>query len=131
MVLSLSHLFSQTILLIVSFNLSDFEVRLSNGEEYWGRVEVRYLGIWGQICTKTWNDTAANVTCRQLDKGFVGGHALGESEVSRLPVWLSSVACTGNETSLVNCSNSYWGKPADFGCKSAYVLCFKTSGKYF
>ena len=112
------------------FIITDFDVRLSGGEDFWGRVEIRHLGVWGQICSRTWNDAAANVTCRQLDKGFIGGHALGQSESSRLPVWLSSISCKGNETTFVNCTNSPWGEPADFGCKSAYVLCYKKSGLY-
>ena len=106
----------------------DFSIRISDGEDFWGRVEIRRLGVWGQICVTGWDDAAANVTCRQLGQGFIGGHALGQSENSRLPIWVSSIYCLGNETSIVACTKSIWGEPADYGCKTAYVLCYKKSG---
>lgn len=35
-----------------------------------GRVELCFHGHWGSICSDTWNDVDAEVTCRQL--GYIG-----------------------------------------------------------
>ena len=44
-----------------------FSVRLS--KSYWGRVEVKHLGVWGSVCAgRSWNDSAANITCKQIGK---------------------------------------------------------------
>ena len=105
-----------------------FSIRISGREAHWGRLEIRRLGVWGQMCVSIWDDAAANVTCRQLGQGFIGGHALGQSETSRLPIWLSAVSCQGNETSIDECAKSMWGEPAAGDCNTAYVLCYMKSG---
>lgn len=106
----------------------NFGIRLADGDTFWGRVEVRHNGIWGQICSRDWNDAAANATCRQLGRGFIGGVALGTVNTTKNPIWLNSVKCKGNEQSIEKCIYAQWGEPTPLSCGAAYVLCYKTKG---
>lgn len=84
-------------------------IRLANGNETAGRVEVFSNGEWGTICDDYWTIEDADVACRQL--GFQGAvaartdAAFGAAE-SSTPILLDDVECTGEETSLFNCSHS-------------------------
>lgn len=43
------------------------EIRLQDGfDEYQGRVEVCYGGVWGTVCHNDWDKADAQVVCRQL-----------------------------------------------------------------
>ncbi|XP_052281888.1 deleted in malignant brain tumors 1 protein-like isoform X1 [Dreissena polymorpha] len=113
----------------------EFSVRLTNGSDYWGKVEVRHSGVWGQVCNDKWAETAANVTCRALGKGFIGGIGLGpvntikwNDVIKDMPVWLVDPVCNGSEPSLAQCVFTQWGEPLTSGCYPAYVLCYRKSG---
>ncbi|KAG7999857.1 Neurotrypsin, partial [Nibea albiflora] len=85
-------------------------LRLVGGlEDFEGRVEVYHNGRWGTICDDQWDDTDAEVVCRQLNLGGVAqawtwahfGQGAG-------PIWLDGVQCTGNELSLEECPHNIW-----------------------
>ena len=71
-----------------------------------GRVEVNYNGGWGTVCDDGWNDTEAGVVCRQLGFGSsgtaIGSAGFGKGSGS---IWLDSVTCTGNESTLASCGH--------------------------
>lgn len=46
------------------------EYRLAGGNEYQGRVEVKYQGMWGTVCDDDFGITEAQVFCKSL--GFYG-----------------------------------------------------------
>ena len=97
-----------------------------------GRVEVYYNGEWGTVCDDGWSSIDARVVCRQLGFGSYG------SSYSRAyfgqgsgPIWLDSVACTGSESMLINCS--HLGVGVTRSCshsEDAGVRCRGTQGIY-
>ena len=48
-------------------NCSEGDVRLMNGTEYSGRVELCENGTWGTICDRNWDHQDAQVVCNQLN----------------------------------------------------------------
>lgn len=42
------------------------EYRLADGNEFEGRVEVKYRGIWGTVCDDDFGETEATVVCKSL-----------------------------------------------------------------
>ncbi len=105
-----------------------FSVSLINGTSaISGLVSLKRFGLDGKMCANNWNNAASDVVCRQL--GFVGGMTYGYSYTRLdMPVWGTSVNCTGNETSIEQCVSSVWGTPVYQGCFANRVLCYR-SGK--
>ena len=89
--------------------------------QFYGRVEVCALDVWGTVCDDSWDDRDAQVVCRQL--GYpckylvyfnvvtilsLAGWSVGnnvKSGNSSWPIHLDDVNCIGTETSLLNCSH--------------------------
>ena len=69
-------------------------------------MEVYYNGEWGTVCDYGWDDTDAGVVCRQLGFGSsgtaIGSAGFGQGSGS---IWLNSVTCTGNESTLASCGH--------------------------
>ncbi|XP_013411506.1 scavenger receptor cysteine-rich type 1 protein M130-like [Lingula anatina] len=104
------------------------DLRLSDGDKHYGRVEVFHSGQWGRICADQWTDLQANVACRQM--GFTRGFALNmstadaESSTSVVSLRLDHVECSGNETRLKGCELGLWGNVRNCdGVEGAAVYC--------
>ena len=113
------------------FFTSEIAVRLQGleKEKGFGRVEIRFNGIWGTVCDDDWDVNDANVVCRQL--GFPGAEsALKGRDVpdGTGPIWLNDVDCTGSEELLTNCRHGGWGRHDCGHNKDAGVQCI-VSGK--
>ena len=69
-------------------------------------MEVNYNGEWGTVCHDGWDDTDAGVVCRQLGFGSsgtaIGSAGFGQGSGS---IWLDSVTCSGNESTLASCGH--------------------------
>ena len=100
-------------------------VRLVNGTtKREGRVEIYYQGSWGTVCNDLWDDTDAEVVCRQL------GYTLGTALTNPLhygegtgPILLDDVRCTGEEERLSECSTGGWGINNCLHHEDAGVIC--------
>ena len=94
--------------MLISF--AGFNLRLNGTDrnDYSGRVEISFNGVWGTICDSYWSNNDARVVCRQL--GFVDGVAepRGKYGKGSGPSWLYYVRCDGNEKAIWECSNSGW-----------------------
>ena len=102
---------------------------------YKGRVEVCVGGCWGTVCGNDFYISDASVVCRELGYPTFGkirqmltliycmkciiayetyhysGAAIAYYGGGSGPIWLYSLNCTGNESSLFDCphySNSYY-----------------------
>ncbi|XP_013421067.1 deleted in malignant brain tumors 1 protein isoform X2 [Lingula anatina] len=90
---------------------SDVSLRLSEGFEDWeGRVEIYYKGVWGTVCDDEWDIDDANVVCRAL--GYSGAEAAYKAAAfggGTGRIWLDNVMCLGFEPSLEYCGHNGWG----------------------
>ena len=88
----------------------DGSLRLTGGSTPGsGRLEVWHEGAWGSICQDNFGWRDARVACREL--GYVSGRAVYWAAYGggyNKPVWLTDVACFGNESRLVDCAKSRW-----------------------
>ncbi|CAL8303186.1 unnamed protein product [Lota lota] len=85
-------------------------LRLVGGEEeFEGRVEVFHKGRWGSICDDQWDDSDAEVVCRQLGFGGVAkAWSWAHYGQGSGPIMLDAVKCTGNELILGQCRHGDW-----------------------
>ena len=81
-----------------------------------GRVELKYGGIWGTVCSSNW-EANADVICRHLGyKRAVAALRFSLGQQNSGPIWLNHLNCNGSETSITDCSNSGLGNTDIFGC---------------
>ncbi|XP_064617048.1 deleted in malignant brain tumors 1 protein-like [Liolophura sinensis] len=76
-----------------------------------GRLEIQHGGSWGTICDDLWTTRNAQVVCRMLGLPWAGAEPRFESFFGQGTgqILLDQVSCTGNETSLTDCSHASWG----------------------
>ena len=99
------------------------DVRLSESQGISiGRVEIKFNGVWGRVCSNFWDIRDGNVICKQL--GYTGARAVKvfAPSSSLEQVWMDNVHCTGQENYLQDCVFDGWGH-GDPGCHDAGVDC--------
>jgi len=83
-----------------------FEVRLADGTESSGRLEVRHEGVFGTVCDDSFDIIDGNVACRQL--GFARAASIFDANGSG-EIWMDNLNCVGTETSLDQCPFNGFG----------------------
>lgn len=74
-----------------------------SSDQFEGRLQVMFAGVWGEICFSNWGMEEGSVACHQLGfKSYTESYG-----VSRPPdsmVWLNNeVKCNGSESSIAYC----------------------------
>lgn len=88
-------------------------LRLTGGpDELSGLLEICHDGHWGTVCSDgTFNLSGVDVACKSLGHASEGGSLLAKAAYAkgRGVIWLSKVACNGEESSLNECSHLGFG----------------------
>uniref|UniRef100_H1A5F7 SRCR domain-containing protein n=1 Tax=Taeniopygia guttata TaxID=59729 RepID=H1A5F7_TAEGU len=91
-------------------SLEDLQLRLNDGPNRCGRVEISHSGGRGTVCDNGWDQRDAQVVCRQLGCGAAvsatSGASFGQGSGS---IYLDYVSCAGWESSIFQCSHRGWG----------------------
>ncbi|XP_072745020.1 uncharacterized protein [Anoplolepis gracilipes] len=113
----------------------DYDIRLAGANNsYEGRIEVKILGQWGQVCDDGFGMINADVICKELgfDLGALevraGGFYGNLDPPTRFMV--DQLKCRGNETTLRECDFNGWGihncqpeEAVGIVCKTAVNTC--------
>ncbi|XP_074764143.1 scavenger receptor cysteine-rich domain-containing protein DMBT1-like [Athene noctua] len=113
---------------ICAGTLEHMSLRLVNGGDMCsGRLEVFHNRSWATVCNDGWNMQDATVVCRQLGCGPAVSASIdaffGEGTGD---VLLDNVACTGDESSLEQCSHRGLGTHDCYHKEDAGVICEDT-----
>ncbi|XP_058872854.1 scavenger receptor cysteine-rich type 1 protein M130-like [Acipenser ruthenus] len=72
-----------------------------------GRLEVSRGGVYGTVCSKSFDSRDADAVCRELDcgisKAVLSGADPGDSKT---PIWTNEILCQGSEENLAYCQTS-------------------------
>ena len=98
--------------ILLDFSATPVLVRLQGplSKSGTGRVEVFYHGYWGTICDYGWDMRDSKVVCRQLGYPDIV-RTLRRHQVpsGSGQIWLSQVACNGEEQAIARCTHAVWG----------------------
>ncbi|XP_025051094.1 antigen WC1.1-like [Alligator sinensis] len=101
------------------------DLRLVNGSDCAGRLEVFYNGTWGSVCSNQMTPVTARIVCKQLNCGDDGeiapDFAYGQGSG---PMWLDRIECHKHHRSLWQCLSEPWD-PKSCGTKAeeTHITC--------
>lgn len=99
----------------------DGALRLVNGDQTEGRIEICFNNTWGTVCDDFWDIRDARVACRQL--GFIDAVRPADFGSGTGPIYLDDLACTGSETRLEDCTHNGVGIHNCYHFEDAGVVC--------
>ena len=107
---------------------TQYDLRLFDGRsENVGRLEVRVDGVWGTVCSNSWDKDDADVACRQLgfSRAYIpDGIGYYWLRITSLPIFFDGLNCNGNESYLWECANNGIGVHHDcFHWKAVFLVC--------
>ncbi|NXE14191.1 C163A protein, partial [Lophotis ruficrista] len=100
-------------------------LRLADGNDCAGRLEVFYNGTWGSICSNRMPQLTAMTVCKHLncgdsgeiDRDFKYGSGSG-------PTWLDHIECTEEHSSLWQCQSDPWNpQSCDNRAEETHISC--------
>ncbi|NXC87977.1 WC11 protein, partial [Cercotrichas coryphoeus] len=100
-------------------------LRLVNGNDCAGRVEVFYNGTWGSVCSNRMSQLTAATMCKHLGCGDGGGIAT-DFKYGRGsgPTWLDHIECTEQHSSLWQCQSDPWDpQSCDNRAEETHITC--------
>ncbi|XP_068812529.1 antigen WC1.1-like isoform X3 [Struthio camelus] len=100
-------------------------LRLVNGNDCAGRLEVFYNGTWGSICSNRMSQLTAVTVCRHLNCGD-GGEIARDFKYGRGsgPTWLDHIECTEQHSSLWQCQSDPWDpQSCDNRAEETHISC--------
>ena len=110
-----------------STECTEEDIRLQDGTNTQGRLEVCYNGEWGTVCQRKFNKAEARIVCRKLGfrnkRGTQYCHPLASHTVEKptLPHWKKSI-CQNTLLSSRNFS-LWWGWVSLRGGRGNLLLC--------
>ncbi|NXY87585.1 C163A protein, partial [Alcedo cyanopectus] len=100
-------------------------LRLVDGNDCSGRLEVFYNGTWGSICSNRMSQLTAVTVCRHLNCGDTGEIAR-DFQYSRGagPTWLDHIECTERHSLLWQCQSDPWNpQSCDNRAEETHISC--------
>ncbi|CAM5081667.1 unnamed protein product, partial [Eretmochelys imbricata] len=111
--------------------LSEFtDLRLVNGSDCAGRLEVFYSGTWGSVCNSPMDAVTMALICKHLDCGDKGTllkeftHGSGSG-----PTWVDGVRCDKQHSSLWQCPSDPWKQQSCNRVEETHIHCEGRKGK--
>ncbi|NXK57332.1 WC11 protein, partial [Chauna torquata] len=105
-------------------------LRLMNGNDCAGRLEVFYNGTWGSICSNHMSQLTAITVCKHLNCGD-GGEIERDFKYGRGsgPTWLDHIECTEQHSSLWHCQSDPWDpQSCDNRAEETHISCIGRKG---
>ncbi|MGH0154150.1 UNVERIFIED_CONTAM: hypothetical protein FKN15_060955 [Acipenser sinensis] len=92
-----------------------------------GRLEVSRGGVYGTVCSKSFDSRDADAVCRELDcgisKAVLSGAHPGDSKT---PIWTNEILCQGSEENLAYCQTA---ETEQQNCTHAHDVSIICTGK--
>ncbi|NWI31889.1 C163A protein, partial [Sula dactylatra] len=101
------------------------DLKLVDGNDCAGRLEVFYNGTWGSICSNRMSQLAAITVCKHLNCGD-GGEIASDFKYGRGsgPTWLDHIECTEQHSSLWQCQSDPWNpQSCDNRAEETHISC--------
>ncbi|XP_043407942.1 scavenger receptor cysteine-rich type 1 protein M130 isoform X2 [Chelonia mydas] len=106
------------------------DLRLVNGSDCAGRLEVFYSGTWGSVCNSPMDAVTMALICKHLDCGDKGTllkeftHGSGSG-----PTWVDGVRCDKQHSSLWQCPSDPWKQQSCNRVEETHIHCEGRKGK--